>query len=39
MSVFLDLPVGLKEKLWSHLLQNDIEQVAIIFAAVAGRGR
>ena len=35
MNVYLDLPVGLREKLWSHLLQSDIEQVAFVFAAVA----
>lgn len=35
MRVFLDLPVGLIEKLWSHLLQNETEQVAFVFAAVA----
>ena len=38
MSVFLDLPVGLKEQLWFHLLQNDVEQVAFVFAAVAAEG-
>lgn len=35
MNVFLDLPVGLKEQLWSHLLKNETEQVAFVFAAVA----
>jgi hypothetical protein len=34
VSVFLDLYAGLKEKLWAHLLQNDTEQLAIVFAAV-----
>jgi hypothetical protein len=34
VSVYLDLPVGLREKLWSHLLQSDVEQVAFVFAAV-----
>jgi hypothetical protein len=34
VSVFLDLYAGLKEELWAHLLQNDTEQVAIVFAAV-----
>jgi hypothetical protein len=34
VNVFLDLQPGHKEKLWSHLLQNDTEQVAIVFAAV-----
>lgn len=38
MAVFLDLPVGLKEELWSHLLQNGAEQVAFVFAAVAADG-
>ncbi len=38
MPVFLDLPVGLKEELWSHLLQNETEQVAFVFAAVAADG-
>jgi hypothetical protein len=33
--VYLDLPVGLKERLWAHLLQSDTEQVAFVFAAVA----
>jgi hypothetical protein len=35
VSVYLDLPVGLKEKLWAHLLQSDVEQVAFVFASVA----
>jgi hypothetical protein len=34
VTVFLDLRAGLKEELWAHLLQNDTEQVAIVFAAV-----
>lgn len=34
MTVFLLLRAELKEELWHHLLQNDIEQVAIVFAAV-----
>jgi hypothetical protein len=34
MRVFLDLFTGLKEELWAHLLQNELEQVAIVFAAV-----
>ena len=38
MTAYLDFPVGLKEKLWSHLLQSDIEQVAFVFAAVAAKG-
>ena len=38
MSVYLDLPVGLREKLWSHLLQSDTEQVAFVFAAVTTDG-
>ena len=37
MPVFLDLRAGLKEQLWSHLLQNDTEQVAIIFAAIEAK--
>jgi hypothetical protein len=36
--VYLDLPVGLREKLWSHLLQSDTEQVAFVFAAVTTDG-
>ena len=38
MNVFLDLPVGLKEELWSHLLKNETEQVAFVFATVAVAG-
>jgi hypothetical protein len=38
VSVYLDLPVGLRERLWSHLLQSDVEQVAFVFAAVADEG-
>ena len=38
MSVYLDFPVGLREKLWAHLLQSDDEQVAFVFAAVAADG-
>lgn|GEM_PF-732713 len=34
MTAYLDLPVGLKAKLWSHLLHNDLEQVAFVFAAI-----
>jgi hypothetical protein len=34
MTIFLDLRLRLKEKLWAHLLQNDVEQVAFVFAAV-----
>lgn len=34
MTVFLDLSDGLKENLWAHLLQNDVEQVAFVFAAI-----
>jgi hypothetical protein len=30
--------VGLREKLWSHLIQSDVEQVAFVFAAVAAEG-
>lgn len=37
MTVFLDLRPGLKEELWAHLLQNDTEQVAIVFAAVESK--
>ncbi|HLJ97729.1 MAG TPA: hypothetical protein VKU02_31500 [Gemmataceae bacterium] len=37
MTVFLDLRAGLKEELWAHLLQNDTEQVAIVFAAVESK--
>jgi len=36
--VYLDLTVGLKEELWSHLLQNETEQVAFVFAAVTADG-
>lgn len=38
MTVFFDLRAGLKEQLWAHLLQNDIEHVAIVFAAVEAKG-
>jgi hypothetical protein len=38
VNVFLDLPVGLKAKLWSHLLKNETEQVAFVFAAVVTTG-
>jgi hypothetical protein len=38
VNVFLDLPVGLKYELWSHLLKNETEQVAFVFAAVAAAG-
>jgi hypothetical protein len=38
VNVYLDLPVGLREKLWAHLLQSDDEQVAFIFAAVSPDG-
>jgi hypothetical protein len=34
VTVFLDLYAGLKEQLWAHLLQNEVEQVAFVFAAV-----
>lgn len=34
MTVFLDLPGRLQQQLWAHLLQNDVEQVAFVFAAV-----
>jgi hypothetical protein len=37
VTVFLDLRAGLKEELWAHLLQNDTEQVAIVFAAVESK--
>jgi hypothetical protein len=37
VNVFLDLEAGLKEEIWAHLLQNDIEQVAIVFAAVEAK--
>jgi hypothetical protein len=35
MRTYLDFPVGLKEKLWAHLLQDEVEQVAFVFAATA----
>lgn len=38
MNVFLDLPVGLKAELWFHLLQNETEQVAFLFAVVVADG-
>ena len=38
MSAFLDLLPGLRAHLWVHLLQNDVEQVAIVFAAVDTQG-
>jgi hypothetical protein len=34
VTTFLDLQRGLRAQLWVHLLQNDVEQVAIVFAAV-----
>lgn len=34
MTMHLDLHSGLRARLWAHLLQNDVEQVAIVFAAV-----
>jgi hypothetical protein len=34
VTVILDLQPGLRARLWAHLLQNDVEQVAIVFAAV-----
>jgi len=37
VTAFLDMYAGLKEQLWAHLLQNDVEQVAIVFAAVDAR--
>jgi hypothetical protein len=37
VTVFLDLRAGLKEELWAHLLQNDTEQVAMVFAAVEAK--
>lgn len=38
MKVFLDLQAGHRAQLWVHLLQNDIEQVAFVFAAVEAQG-
>ena len=38
MTVFLELQAGLKEELWAHLLQNDVEQVAIVFTTVEAEG-
>jgi hypothetical protein len=37
MQVILELTEQLSERLWGHLLQNDIEQVAILFATVNNR--
>lgn len=34
MRAFLDIAPGLKDTLWAHLLQNEVEQVAIVFATV-----
>src|SRR5260370_18390678 len=36
--VYLDMPAGLKEQLWPHILQNDVEEVAFVFAAVETAG-
>ncbi len=38
MTAFLDMPAELKEELWAHLLQNDVEQVAFVFAAIVIEG-
>jgi hypothetical protein len=38
MAVFLDLQQGLRVRLWAHLLQNGVEQVAIVFATVDPQG-
>lgn len=38
MAIFLDLPGGLRAKLWAHLLQNELEQVAFLFARVSADG-
>ena len=38
MTAFLDLQPGLGANLWAHLLQNEIEQVAIVFASVESQG-
>jgi hypothetical protein len=38
VSVYLDMGSGLRSRLWAHLLQNDVEQVAFVFAAVDALG-
>ncbi len=38
MNVFLDLPAGLKDLLWFHLLQSEVEQVAFVFAGIQVEG-
>jgi hypothetical protein len=35
---YLDLDPGLKAQIWAHLLQNDLEQVATLFADVRQAG-
>lgn len=35
MEAYLDLDAGLTERLWSHLLQDDNEQVAVVFASTS----
>jgi hypothetical protein len=34
VNVYLDLLAGMKDRIWSHLLQNEVEQVAFAFASV-----
>ncbi|MBV8232616.1 MAG: hypothetical protein JO329_21755 [Planctomycetaceae bacterium] len=36
MNVILDLRPGFKRRIWAHLLQNDLEQMAFAFAGVDG---
>jgi hypothetical protein len=38
VAAFLDLQPGLRARLWAHLLQNEIEQVVIVYAAVEAEG-
>jgi hypothetical protein len=36
--VYFDLAVGMKERLWTHLLQNEQEQASFVFATVETAG-
>ena len=38
MKIVLDLGGGPRKRVWSHLLQNKLEQVAFLFAAVVSNG-
>jgi hypothetical protein len=38
VAAFLDLLPGLRARLWAHLLQNEVEQVVIVYAAAEAEG-